>query len=80
VWGLARLALAAGQARRAVQLLAAAGPAVNTRMTGPVDRDDYERDVTVGRAQLGESAFAAWAEGQALSLEEAVALALAETA
>jgi hypothetical protein len=78
VWGFARLALAAGQPRRAARLLAAAGPYINTPDTGPVDRDDYARDVTVARAQLGESAFAvAWAEGLALSLDEAVALALA---
>jgi predicted ATPase/DNA-binding CsgD family transcriptional regulator len=78
VWGFARLALAAGQPRRAARLLAAAGPYINTPDTGPVDRDDYARDVTVARAQLGESGFAvAWAEGLALSLDEAVALALA---
>jgi hypothetical protein len=45
----------------------------------PVDKDDYERDVALARAQLGEEAFAAaWAEGQAMSLEEAIAYALGE--
>jgi tetratricopeptide (TPR) repeat protein len=42
------------------------------------DRADYERCVAVARAGLGEAAFAAaWAEGRALSLEAAVAYALA---
>jgi predicted ATPase/DNA-binding SARP family transcriptional activator len=43
------------------------------------DRADHERCMTVARAALGEAAFAAaWAEGQALSLDQACALALAE--
>ena len=38
---------------------------------------EYERTVTEGRAALGEAAFAAaWAEGRAMSLEQAVAYAL----
>jgi hypothetical protein len=42
-----------------------------------VARADYDRDVAAVRAQFGEMAFAAaWAEGRALSQEEAVALAL----
>jgi hypothetical protein len=40
-------------------------------------REERERDLGATRAALGEEAFAAaWAEGQALSLEEAVAYAL----
>jgi hypothetical protein len=36
-----------------------------------------DRHLTIAKAQLGEVAFAAaWAEGQAMSLEQAVALAL----
>jgi hypothetical protein len=43
----------------------------------PVDRDDHERAVALAHARLGEETFAAaWAEGQAMSLEEAVAYAL----
>jgi hypothetical protein len=45
----------------------------------PVARHDYDRDVAVARAQLGETAFAAaWAEGRAMTLEQAVAYALEE--
>jgi hypothetical protein len=45
----------------------------------PVDRGDYERDVALARAQLGEEAFViAWATGQAMSLEQAIAYALEE--
>jgi hypothetical protein len=44
------------------------------------DRADYNRCVTVARAALGEAAFAAaWAEGRALSLDQAYELALADS-
>jgi tetratricopeptide (TPR) repeat protein len=79
VWGLAGVALAEGRPQPAAQLLAAARPIVELRHMHPVDRDDYERDITLARAQLGEEAFtAAWAAGQAMSLEQAIALALEE--
>jgi hypothetical protein len=40
----------------------------------------YERDITVLRAQMNEMALAAaWAEGRAMSMDEAVACALGET-
>ena len=43
------------------------------------ERPAYERDVAATRAQLDEPSFAAaWAEGQAMSLEQAVACALAD--
>jgi tetratricopeptide (TPR) repeat protein len=79
VWGLARLALAEGHTRRAARLFAAAAPLMETLAYGsdPVDHDDHERDVALARARLGEAAFAAaWDEGSAMSLEEAVAYAL----
>jgi hypothetical protein len=39
---------------------------------------DYERAVTTVRSSLGQAAFAAaWAEGRAISLEQASAYALA---
>jgi hypothetical protein len=42
-----------------------------------VDSADHARRVDAVRAWLGEEGFAtAWAEGQAMSLHEAVALAL----
>jgi hypothetical protein len=40
---------------------------------------EYERTVAAGRAALGEAAFAAaWAEGRAMSLDEAVEYALGD--
>ena len=42
-----------------------------------LDIPDYERWVTVARTQLDEPTFAAvWAEGQKLTLDEAIAEAL----
>jgi hypothetical protein len=42
----------------------------------PLDPGGYDRHVAALRAQLNEETYAAaWAEGRALSLDEAVALA-----
>ena len=47
----------------------------------PADRAGRDRSVAAVRSALGEEAFAAaWAEGRAMSLEAAVAFALAEEA
>lgn len=47
----------------------------------PGDYVEYARDVATLRDQLGEEAFdAAWAEGRAMTLEQAIASALKETA
>jgi predicted ATPase/DNA-binding SARP family transcriptional activator len=81
VWGLARIALAEGHGRQATMLLAAVRPLFETYVIWnmPVDGDDYQADVALARNQLGEDGFAAaWAEGQALSIDEAIALALQE--
>jgi hypothetical protein len=79
VRGLAGVALAEGHTRQAAQLLAVARLLVEIGHMHPVDLDDYERDVALARAQLGEAAFtAACAEGQAMSLEQAIAYALEE--
>jgi hypothetical protein len=44
------------------------------------DQPEYDRHLAALRAMLGEATFtAAWAEGRALSLEQAVRQALAET-
>jgi len=44
-----------------------------------VHRADYERDVAAARTQLDEATFAvAWAAGQAMTLEQAIAYALSE--
>ena len=70
---------ASEHARRAARL-AAAGEAMVAAMGIVMDREMrpmYERAVVAARAVLDEAAFAAaYAEGQAMSEEEAVAYAL----
>jgi hypothetical protein len=69
------------QLRRATRLFGAAEAIrEGTRAAClPVRRTEDARDVTAARAALGEEEFAsAWAEGQAMSQEQAVALALQE--
>jgi predicted ATPase/DNA-binding SARP family transcriptional activator len=79
VRGLAGVALGEGHPWQAAQLLAAARLHEEIGHMHPVDRGDYERDVALARAQLGEEAFViAWATGQAMSLEQAIAYALEE--
>jgi predicted ATPase/DNA-binding CsgD family transcriptional regulator len=78
--GLAIAALAAGQPTRATRLLAAAHRLCEatgiTRI--PYDRTAHERGMAEARAALGPAVFAAaWAAGTALSLDQAVAEALA---
>jgi non-specific serine/threonine protein kinase len=77
--GLAWVAAARGQSRHAARLGAAA-QAERDALGQPVpstDRVDHDRAVQATRAALGEAAFAAaWAEGLAMSLDEAIALAL----
>ena len=47
------------------------------RLLDPAERADYETSLAAARTELGEAAvMAAWAAGQALSLDEAVAEAL----
>jgi predicted ATPase/DNA-binding SARP family transcriptional activator len=68
-------------AARAIRLLGAAETFCETLGARPpvADGAQYERTVAEGRAALGEAAFAAaWAEGRALSLEQAVQYALEE--
>jgi len=74
-WALA----ADGQAAEATRLLAVA--ACEREEMGtilyPVDCPHHEKAMETARSALGEEAFAAaWAEGEALSLDEAVARAL----
>jgi PAS domain S-box-containing protein len=85
-WCLAGLGSAAAldeAPERAAQLW---GAAEHLRVTlgcrpAPAARAAYERQLALARAQLGEAAFAAaWAAGEALSLEQAVAVALGEQA
>jgi hypothetical protein len=42
----------------------------------PADRSAVERDLSAARAQLSEEAFAAaWAQGRAMTMEQAIAFA-----
>lgn len=73
------LALAEGQPERAVRLLGAAerlGKTIGTALAPP-EQVEHERGVAAARTALGESAFAAaWAAGQTMTLEEAIACVL----
>lgn len=79
--GFGGLAVEQGQLDRAVRLLAAAQTHVQLLdlQFDPADRADFERDVAVAREQLDPIVFtAAWAAGEALTLEEAIGLAARE--
>ena len=77
--GLAGVGGARGQAGRAARLYGAAAAlreAIGVPLP-PADRAVHDRGLAAARAGLGEAAFAiAWAAGQALPLEQAVADAL----
>ncbi len=79
--GLAAVAHARRQLQRAVVLLSTAQTlreALGLRRA-PSESADYERDLTDLRAALDEESFAtAWAQGQAMTLEQAIEYALAE--
>ena len=82
--GLAAAASGEGQPeglRRAARLwgaAAAARQAVGLHMP-PLDRTAYDRQVAAARAQCDEAAWeTAWAEGQAMPLEQAITDALEE--
>jgi non-specific serine/threonine protein kinase len=82
--GLAGAAVLAANYERAARLLGATAAMRAVSGTGEAARSFrlvYERDEAEARAALGEEAFAAaWAAGQAMSLEQAVAFALGELA
>jgi tetratricopeptide (TPR) repeat protein len=81
--GLARIAAVQGRPEQAARLF---GAAAAWRTTPGIlqmrfDPPGYDRLVSTTRAALGEEAFAAaWAEGQALPLEDAVRFALSDAA
>jgi len=81
--GLAAVAVAQAQSEPAALLFGAAEwlrEAMGAALP-PADRAEHDRSVAAVRTALGEQAFsAAWAEGRAMSLDEAVAFALAEEA
>src|SRR5437764_13318892 len=74
---------AQGQPERGTRLCAAAA-ALRTAIGAPLTPDEraiHEDTLASARAALGEEAFvAAWAHGQALPLEQAIAYALGEEA
>ena len=74
------LAAARGQYRRASVIFSALDQQFNwlKNVSCPAEREEYQQALTSARASLGEVAFAAaWAEGQALTLEQMNDLALA---
>ena len=80
--GLARLEATIGGSRRSPVLFGAAeaGRQMSGQALGRVEREAHEKLVAGARAALGEEVFQeAWAEGSAMSLEQAVEFAL-ETA
>jgi hypothetical protein len=69
------------RSERAIRLLGAGEAFCETLGARPpvAIREEYERTVSEARAALGEAAFAAaWAEGRAMSLDQAVEYALSE--
>jgi predicted ATPase/class 3 adenylate cyclase/DNA-binding XRE family transcriptional regulator len=78
---LAGAAGAAGQWERAARLLSASDTLLRARGTPlpPIHRIGHARIAAAAHARLGEPAFAAaWAAGRAMTLEQAVAAALAD--
>lgn len=81
LWVLARLAELNEEPIRAARLHGAAELLEESAslFLAPADRQDISRNVARVRAQLGDAAYdAAWAEGQAMSREEAFAYAMEE--
>jgi tetratricopeptide (TPR) repeat protein len=79
LFGLAYLALAHHQTKRATHLLAMAMEWRGTLPMTAKARAGYELRVSAVRAELGEQVFAKeWAHGSALTLDQAVAYALSE--
>ena len=75
----ANLAMAEGQVTRAVRLLGSADAAreIMGASQPSSEREEQDQIVAAARSALEENAFAAaWAEGRAMSLEQAVAYAL----
>jgi tetratricopeptide (TPR) repeat protein len=79
--GLAGLAGARSQPERAARLFGAVEMLLEGRdaVIDPIDRVEYDRNLTAARAQFDTANFAAaWAEGHAMSLEQVIAYALSE--
>jgi len=70
------------QRERTLRLLGAASVQIEAMgyVLRPRDRLRYEQGLSLARAQLGEEVFEkAWAEGRAMSMEEAIEYALEES-
>ena len=79
--GMARLSAATSDGMRAARLWGAAEvmSGVQDTVVPPDERTRYQQEIAATRTQLGNGAFAAaWAEGQAMSLEEAADYAMTE--
>ena len=77
--GLARVAVAQGRMQRAARLCGAAAALREDRgwPLPPAKRVEHERTTAAAREALGKEAFeAAWAEGHAMPLEDAINVAL----
>ena len=79
--GFAGTVLSMGELLRAAKLFGASEAQLNSMgaVLYSADRADYERNLAVARTHLHDETFAAaWAEGRAMSLEQAIEYALAE--
>ncbi len=79
--GLAAIAVAGGQTKRAVLLNSAANALISAKHLKwtPAERALHERTQAIARERLGEAAFAeAWAQGQAMTQVQSIAYALEE--
>jgi tetratricopeptide (TPR) repeat protein len=78
--GFASVAAAEKKTQRAVHLLAVVDALLEGGDKGsldPVDEAEYQRNLAIARQQLDEATFnAAWAEGQKMTLEQAIELAM----
>ena len=81
--GLGGVSAAGGRHARAARLLGAAEEVLSLlgALLRPPDRAEYERSVGAAHAGLNDAAFAAaWAEGKAMTLDQAVRYALSTEA
>ncbi|HUP27147.1 MAG TPA: tetratricopeptide repeat protein, partial [Chloroflexia bacterium] len=80
--GLGGVAASSGQPVRAAKLLAACEALLKSvsAFLDPADRIEYDRNMAAAQGQLDEQSWQqAWLEGQAMSLEEAIATAFEES-
>lgn len=80
--GFAGVAAAEMNSRRAVRLLAVVETLLrteDTRIISPADEVEYQRHLAFARKQLDDAAFsAAWEDGRAMTLEQAIEYALSD--